>query len=132
MPDRNGKNKYLYQTKIYEAACVTDADTRDAINRKVREVWRISKEKLKCNATSFDVVDGNVLKYAFSEEFADFLDDAIAWGVDLNQVDDSDHQTVLDYIESYIDKYRGGSLEQRYRNYYMKLRDAGARHAREL
>ena len=132
MPGRDGKNKYLYQTKFYEAACVTSTDTKDVIRRKIRELWRISGSRLKCTATSFDVFDGNILKYAFSEEFEDFLNDVIDWGVDLNQVDISDNQTVLDYVQSYINRARGGPLEQRYRNYYEKLRDAGALHAREL
>ena len=132
MIDKEGKSKYLYQTRFAEAACVSANDTQEQAYSKIRYVWDNNENLLKCTSGAFDVARGGLLKYAFSGEFDDFIDDAIRWQVNLNSIDESDQRTVLDYFTYYIDKNKGNALEQRYRNYYDKLRSAGAKHRVEL
>jgi hypothetical protein len=132
MPDRTGKQKYLYQSKFYQAACVLPEEPLTVAAAKIRQVWDAYPEKLRCTSGGFDVVEGNILKLAFSGEFEEFLNDAIRWKVNLNIVDPSDNHTVLDYVEKWIGINKGNSLEQRYKNYYTKLREAGALHQKEL
>jgi len=123
----------MYQRKILDAACVdVSKDNEEQISQKIRRMWSASKTQLKCNNAQFDVADRNVLKFAVSSLFTDFLDDAIYWKVELNQVDQIDQRTVLDYVQFQIERNQGSSLESRFRNYYRMLREGGAKHKSEL
>lgn len=132
MLDKDKKHKYLYQTKILEAACVGANDSQAVTSEKVSKAWAMFESDMLCTTPAFDVPQGSILKYAFHQEFDDFLNDAIRWKVDLNSVDSSDGRTLLDYVQDYVMKNKGNDLEQRYANYYLKLREAGAKHRSEL
>ena len=123
---------YAYQRKILDAACVLHTDTGGTVNKKVRAMWSASRDKLKCESVQFDVTGGNILKYAVSTKFDEFISDAIWWGVDLNWVDKSDDRTVLDYVSFQIEQNKGKNIESLYANYYKTLRKAGAKHRHEL
>lgn len=126
-------NSYLYQKKIYDAACaIPDVDDDETTNKKIRAMWSGSREQLKCNSVQFDVAGGNILKFAVSSKFSELLDDAIWWGVDLNWVDEHDKRTVLDYVQDKIVQNKGLSIETTLRHYYKILREAGAKHSHEL
>ena len=78
-----------------------------------------------CYSTQFDVRDGNILKYAVSNRFDDFIDEVIEWGVNLNRVDEHDNRTILDYIEFHVRRNKGNSLEERFQMYYDQFKDPG-------
>jgi hypothetical protein len=128
----NTKNQYLYQKKFQEAACVTENDSEQKKIEKIRETWNKLENDLVCNTVAFDVLDGNILKYAVSTKFDDFVDEAIAWKVNLNKVDSTDNRTVMDYIKFHIEKNKGNELEKMFQHYYYKLKKAGAKHQAEL
>jgi hypothetical protein len=128
-----GPNKYMYQTKFLEAACVDIKKDSEAVKyEKIQKAWIASENDIKCNSTRFDVRDGNILKFAVSNDFDDFITDVINWKVNLNRVDPTDGNTVLDYIKKHMEINKGNSLGQKYQIYYERLKKAGAKHKSEL
>lgn len=132
MPDKDGRNTYLYQTRLQEAACVVSNDSEAWVQAKMQRLWREQGSSLTCNGASLDIQDGNLLKFAFIQEFDDFFRDVIKWKIDLNEVDPTDGRTLLDYVQSQIDKNAGNELGKRYQNYYYALQHAGAKRRHEL
>lgn len=123
---------YAYQRKILDASCVLPTDTGGTVNKKVQAMWSASRDKLTCESIQFDVTHGNIIKYAVSTKFDEFISDVIWWGVDLNWVDKSDDRTVLDYVSHHIEQNKGKNIESLYAYYYKMLRKAGAKHRHEL
>lgn len=116
-----------------QAACVSDSDDEESTSKKVQKMWTQYEDKLICNNTRFDVIDGNMLKFAASARFEDFLfDAAMIWKVDLNRVDPGDGRTVLDYVQKELDKYKGTAIEPKLRSYFDMLRSSGAKFSSEL
>lgn len=132
MADPKAPEKYMYETRLYQAACVNESDSQEVINQKIQTAWSTYEDDLKCTNTLFDVSEGHLLKYAVASYFDDFLDDAVRWQVNLNKVDASDGRTVLDYIKFHMEVSKGGALELKLKSYYDKLRRAGAKHKSEL
>ena len=131
--DTSGKYEFHYQKLVNEAACVDSSDADEVRGEKIRRMWKANEDKLVCNSPRFDVQQGNVLKYAASVRFEDFLfDAAMIWKVDLNRVDPSDGRTVLDYVQKELERNKGTSVESKLRSYYDMLRTSGARHRSEL
>jgi hypothetical protein len=134
VPDEPGSNyKFAYQRKISEAACVDPSDSKEVARKKIQEMWRQYEGEMLCNAPSFIVPNGNILKLAVSSSFNQFLFQAAKmWQVDLNRVDETDHRTVLDYVEYELQREKGTVLERDLQAYYDMLRSAGAKRASEL
>jgi hypothetical protein len=130
--DPKNPDKYMYETRLLQAGCVSDSDSEEEKHRKIRETWALFEEDLNCSNIQFDVPRGHLLKYAVSSTFDDFLDDAVKWKVNLNKVDASDKRTVLDYIKVHMEVNKGTAMEQKLKQYYDKLRAAGAKHKSEL
>lgn len=134
-PNPKGDYIYLYQRKILDAACVdVEKDSEEVIGEKVRKMWdaAVAQDKLNCRSIDFDANGGNVIKFAVSTKFNEFLDDMVYWGVNLNQIDKVDNRTVLDYVQHEINVNKGMSIEVKLKHYYKILRDAGAKHRSEL
>lgn len=130
--DSSGKNKWLYQAKLLEAACVSENDSEEKKNEKIRHAWTTYEEDLKCSGAQFDVTRGNILKWGVSYQFEDFIKDVLKYKVNLNRVDESDGRTVLDYIKFHLDRNKGNGMEMYYKDYYERFRAAGAKHKSEL
>jgi hypothetical protein len=134
-PTLKGRFQWQYQRKILEAAGVNvDTDTEAQIGEKISQMWKVWEELgfAICNNTLFDVSNGNIIKFAVSLRFDEFLIDMSIWKVDCNKVDELDGRTVLDYVQAQIVKNKGLPSEPHLLNYYKILRDAGARHKSEL
>jgi hypothetical protein len=136
-PAPRGEYSYMYQRKIYDAACVDlQKDSEALMKRKIQEMWRIDERqprpRMTCNNLQFDVASGNILKFAVSTRFQEFLEDAEYWGVNLNRVDASDQRTVLDYLKDELDRTSHPSTRSTLQVYYNTLRRAGAKHRAEL
>lgn len=128
-----GEWRYVYQTKIFEAACVDlSRDSEAKRNEKIQKMWVALENQLVCNSLQFDVVNGNIIKFALSQNFDSFIDDVSRWRVNLNRVDPDDGKTVLDYIRSKIENSPERQATLLYRHYYEKLRKAGGKHNSEL
>lgn len=132
MKDSSGKNKYLYQTRFQESACIQSSDSEEVKAQKIKEAWSKYEDDLKCNSTQFDVMDGSLIKYSVSYRFDEFIDEVIKWKINLNKVDATDGRTPLDYIKYHIEKNKGNALEGKFQIYYDKLKAAGAKHKSEL
>lgn len=130
--DSTGKNKWLYQQRVLDAACVTESDTAEQKSEKIRKAWTAFEGDLLCSGTQFDVTKGNIIKWGVSYQFDDFINDVIKWKVNLNKVDEADGRTVLDYIKFHVDKNKDNAMGPVYQDYYDRLKQAGAKHKSEL
>ncbi|ODS90112.1 MAG: hypothetical protein ABS44_01760 [Chryseobacterium sp. SCN 40-13] len=131
MKDRE-KVDHLYRTRFIEASCLDGSESEADQNKKIRDTWMAMENEFVCDSNQFDVIKGNILKYAVSTKFDDFIEDAIRWKVNLNRIDPSDNRTVLDYISFNIERHKGNALEGMFKHYYKLLREAGAKHKSEL
>jgi hypothetical protein len=136
VPEEDGTRfKYMYQQRFYEAANVdTTKDNVETAAKKIAAMWKIYQATglEGCNASTFDIREGNLLKYAVSDKFDDFISDVLKWKLDLNKVDYYDQMTLLDYVNLHINRNRGTPLESKYQSYFDLFRKAGAKFKREL
>jgi len=125
---------YEYQSVIYAASCVDPAaETPEDIRRKVQAFWVRYSDHLRCNTLNFSPSNGLLLKFAVARSSDRFLRDAVqVWRVDLNRIDPVDGKTVLDFIEDELVRNQQPAIQRRLRRYYGMLREAGAKHRREL
>ncbi|MBD9479869.1 hypothetical protein [Pseudoxanthomonas sp. PXM02] len=126
---------YAYQRIVDKAACADyEHDEADRYSQKVRDLWVAHPSAFICkNIPGFDVNPGSILKLAARYQFKDFLVmSAQVWKVDLNQVDDADGRTLLDYVDKELELKRGTVNEPSLRQYHDMLRKAGAKRASEL
>lgn len=134
-PKPKGDYVYMYQRRLLDAACVdVEKDSEEVIGEKIRKMWdaAFAQQKLNCQSVQFYPSGGNILKFAVSSKFTEFIDDAIWWKVNLNFIDEVDKETVLDYVRGQIEKNKGSSIVSTLQHYYKILREAGAKHAAEL
>jgi hypothetical protein len=132
--DPNSNYSYKYERIIYEASCVDIVnDSEKVISQKVNKMWQKYGSSFTCNSTQFDVTDGSILKFVIKKKFSDFLFDAAqVWKIDLNQVDESDGRTLVDYVEKEIRRNKGNANEPVLKQYLKVLVDAGAKRRSEL
>ena len=130
--------KYQYQKDIFDAACADPNKKLDeeleAEYKKIRDMWSKYRHEFICgNGTFNNVVNGNVLKLAVNRTFGDFIEDvANRWAIDLNEIDDTDGQTVLDYTEALLKNDSGSALISEYKRYIKIFKENDAKHASEL
>lgn len=129
----NSQFEYRYERAVYEAACVDpNVDDEQKIVRNVNSFFVNARPQLQCQGADFDVVEGNIFKYAISSRAFGFINQSIdEWHVDLNWID-KDQTTLLDYVENQVSRARGTHNEEQLRNYYNKLKKNGAKHGSEL
>lgn len=127
-------NLYAYQTIILNAACADPLnDAEDEVRRKVQIFWEKFQDELVCDLATFNVANGNLLKYGVNRGFNDFVHDVTnVWQVNLNRVDHSDERTVLDYIRDERDSLQGTAIGRRLSEYHEQFRAAGAKYKSEL
>jgi|GEM_PF-1990449 len=135
-PEEQGTRfKYMYQQRFYLAAKVdTLKDNPEVTAEKISAMWKVYQQTgyTACNASTFDIRDGNLLKYAVADKFDQFLEDAIRWKLDLNKIDFYDQMTLLDYIDYHLSRNKGTAMESKYQKYHDMFRKAGAKYKREL
>ena len=131
VPNPSGRYKYLYQQKLFEAACVDmDKDDEETTTRKMQIMWEQHHGQLICNSLQFDVIDGSIVKYAAHTLFDEFLYDMIDWKIDLNRPDAQDGRNILDYLRDKIERANPGSATRnKMQEYYDLFSKAGARHS---
>ncbi len=123
---------FEYERMILEASCVNIPGDSEAVqNQKIQQMWQQLESTLVCNSTSFGVRNGGLIKFAISSLFDDLIENVAIWRVNLNKVDASDGMTPLDYLQARIGNSQG-TENARFRSYYTRLRNAGARHRNEL
>ena len=129
----NGQYDWKWQRKMFEAACVdANKDSEEEIGRKISSMMKQYEDKLEVNNTTFDVSNGNIIKFAVNLKFDEFLIWMTKWKVDFNKVDATDGRTVLDYITSQIESNKGLASEPVLKRYYDMIKKAGGKHKYEL
>lgn len=125
---------YEYERKLHEAACADpEKDSEEIVNKKLQNMWIKLDKNLKCDTANWEVPKGNILKYAIKVKSFDLITSAAElWHVNLNSIDSTDSRTLLDYVESEMERNKGDRLEGVLKGYYKILRNAGAKHRKEL
>ena len=93
---------YHYEQKLLELSCVNiGVDSEEMIKLKVQKWWNKYKTSCKCDSVSFGLSNGNLLKFALSQNFTEVIDDlASYYKLDINFKDPADGLNLLDYIIS--------------------------------
>lgn len=125
---------HTYQERAAQAAGVIAGDDEATFNSKIGRWFNANMPRLLCNRQNFTIRNGNILKFAIARQSEPFITDVLgSWNVNLNQIDDTDGRTVLDYIDQRRREAGGNNnLIGIYTRYYDMFRAAGARHAAEL
>ncbi|WP_298095912.1 hypothetical protein [Brevundimonas sp.] len=123
-------NSQRYEAKVLAAAGVSPEDSPEVMRSKVRALF--DQHRPYCEG--FDVRRGSLLKYAVNHGTSAFIYSAInVWNIDLNQVDVSDGQTVLDYLNAAIGRNAGNpGRRSLYESYHAELVRGGAKTRAEL
>ncbi|MFD1191977.1 tetratricopeptide repeat protein [Phenylobacterium conjunctum] len=123
---------YSYENELADAAGVFESDSEAVMDGKIGRLLDANMPRLLCNSINFNPNNGNILKLSIARKSDGFIDSALTrWKLNLNQVDEVDGRTVLDYIEA-----RAASEQPRFRpiydNYAKRFRAAGAKSRTEL
>ena len=133
-PDPSHNFRYEWQVRFARAAQAQgEIDTPEEIER-LRRIWQRFEEKglFDVSSVQFDVLNGSLLKYASIRSNDSFVQFAAEHQLGLTRIDESDGRTVLDYLEYHIDRAKGTAMAETWKEYYKLLRNAGAKHRREL
>lgn len=133
--DHDPRFKYHYQTLMHEAAGILPDDVNAQIARKMNILWDMHLKNFTCANLSFNVNNGNLIKYAISSTSDSFIYDVSRkWRFDLNQVDPSDRRTALDYAYDELSREarQGSNLVNKLETYIRLLEAAGAKRSKDL
>ena len=124
--------EYEYERRIFNLACVNvRIDSEETIKQKVRLWWEKYKTKCKCDSTTFDQPNGNILKFSISQSHPLFIEFLASNNADINFIDPADNRNVLDYLNDLIAKLKvNGSSKttiQIYEKYRKNIISVGAK-----
>jgi len=132
--------KYKYEATIYEASCISPSEINTSsanfkkATEKVRNTWDKYVKTLDCSDFNGAATgQTNILKYAASTGFRDFIENAISWKVDMNHQPIQDKgKTFLDFLEEGL----AGSLNESTREDFQYFKELaiknGAKRSSEL
>jgi antitoxin component YwqK of YwqJK toxin-antitoxin module len=97
---------FLFEESILKMSCVDlKKDSRETIIRKVNCMWDKYKLKFACDYLGFNVINGNILKFAMNFNFPDFIylmgDN---YNVDFMFIDPADGKTFAQYLDEEMAK----------------------------
>lgn len=100
--------EYMYEKRILELSCVNvRSDDEETVKRKVQKWWNKYKTKCKCDSLDFGLSNGNLLKFALSQNFPEVIETlSSTYGCDINFIDPVDGLNVLDYISKEISRLK--------------------------
>lgn len=128
--------EYLYEKHLWQMACVNiGVDSEETIKKKIQAWWGKYKLSCKCDSTTFNVPNGNILKFALSQNQMDFFEVLVSnYSLDINFIDPADNKNLLDYLNDEIEKRKiDGSSKttiEIYEKYMRQLIDLGAKPSR--
>lgn len=133
-PPNSHNYRYVWLVKLAQVAQAEGPiDSAEEVGRLQRAWQRFDdRDLLGCDSVQFDVANGSILKYAAIRNHDAFVHFAAEWKLSLTKVDKADNRTILDYLQYHMARARGTELEKSLRQYYEKLRKAGAKHRSEL
>ena len=97
-----------YKQELRKMSCVDlTKDSPETILAKVQCMWRKYFAEFGCDDPGFVVPQGNILKYAVSQEFEYFVDGVVEeFGLDINLKDPADGKTLLDFVLDEVKRYK--------------------------
>lgn len=125
--------RFRWELMMATAAGVKPDDSRETKRRRIQNLWRDNQVAFRCTASNFNRTDGNILKYSARSRSYDFLAAAIEeLQLELNFIDPTDHETVLDYVAKERAANKGNSQESALQEFQDGLKEAGAKHCAQL
>ena len=118
--------QYFYEKRILELSCVNvEIDDEETIKRKVQLFWSSYKTKCNCDSVTFNVPNGNILKFSISKNTPDFIDTLVLnYDLDINFIDPVDNRNLLDYVIDEIEKMKTNGTSKTSIKVYEKYRDS--------
>jgi hypothetical protein len=127
-----------YQEDLWEISCADPTkDSPELANSKIQKMWNNHREDFRCYGyTGVTVADSNVAKFSADTGFPAFLIVAVKkYKLDMNFKDPADGQTLMDFLQENINRYKGtaytGKTEE-YEKLYKMMAQAGAKHSKDL
>lgn len=91
--------EYTYERRILQLACVNiGVDDEETTKRKLVLFWNKYKKNCKCDSVEFNVQNGNILKFAISQNMPTVIETLASYGLDINFIHPADGLNLLDYI----------------------------------
>jgi hypothetical protein len=76
--DHSQHTRFVYQTRLYQAAGVDPSrDVAATIRTKMQTWWNLYQNQLICNVPNSFVRNGNILKLAVDRSSSEFINDAV-------------------------------------------------------
>lgn len=116
--------EYVYEKRILQLSCVNvEIDDEETIKRKVQLFWNKYKINCKCDSVSFNVPNGNILKFSTSKN-TDFTENLVLiYDCDINFIDPADNRNLLDYVIDEIEKLKTTGASKSSVQVYERYRD---------
>ncbi|MGS0746899.1 hypothetical protein [Halpernia sp. GG3] len=117
--------EYVYEKRILQLSCVNlEVDDDQTIKRKVQQFWNKYKTNCTCDSVSFNIPNGNILKFSIAKNFLDFLDTFVLnYNLDINFIDPADGKNLLDYLNDEIEKLKTNGASNSSIQVYQHYRD---------
>jgi hypothetical protein len=97
--------EYTWEKRLFSFACVNvQIDNEETIKRKLQSFWNKYKTNCKCDSLTFGVQNGNILKFAFSQDMPSVIETLADYGLDINFIDPVDGLNLLDYVNAEISR----------------------------
>lgn len=98
---------YTFEKRILKLSCVNlEVDDEETIIRKVQSFWNKYKTKCKCDSLQFNLSNGNILKFAISQNMFIFIETIASYELDINFIDPADGLNLLDYTTKEIERLK--------------------------
>lgn len=117
--------EYVYEKRLWQMAGVRiGIDNEETTKQKIQLWWSKYKTKCKCDSVSFNVPNGNILKFAITKNATDFINNLVLnYDLDINFTDPADSKNLLDYISDEIQKMENGSASKSSIDIYKKYKE---------
>lgn len=125
--------RFMFEKMMDEAVGVNSGDDVETRRNRVRYLWLDNQDYFVCDASNFNLINGNLLKYSVSSRSYDILNVALEnWQLELNFIDHVDHRTLLDYVAREAAANSGNSDSPTLDEFKWVLEEIGAKHCFEL
>lgn len=118
--------EYVFEKKLWQMAGVLmGIDNDETIKKKIQTWWSKYKKKCTCDSLTFNIPNGNILKYSISKNTTVFLETLVLnYDLDINFIDPVDGRNLLDYIIDEIEKMKITGVSKSSIGVFEKYRDS--------
>jgi len=96
---------WAFETRILNMAGIAFKDAHtDASMKILNDFWNKYKTRFSHWSTSFNIENGNILKFAITQNFTPFLETIVStYQLDINFIDPADNRNVVDYVNDELE-----------------------------